>query len=143
MRENRKKFCTEKDYNLESNATRVCSIAPLPTLWMSATKASPCRPRGQGQSRLDKEAVSGKYTFMCFGTYVHHCMRHGQCRWGAAMVPVHHPHAVECLVTSHVERTKQLSRALCGGGDGGSRPRPFGGTVQSECVTVKGAGDSA
>ena len=126
---NGKEFCTERDYNLESNATRVCSIAPWPMLWMTASKASPCPPRGQGQCCLVTEAVSGKYAFMCFGTYVQHCMRHGQCRWGAAMEPVHHPHAVECLGTSHVERMKLSSRALCDGGDGGSRLKPFGGTV--------------
>ena len=78
---------------------------------------------------------------MCFGTYVQHCMRHGQCRCGAAMEPVHHPRAVECLDTSHGERMKQLSRALCGEGVGGSSPTPFGGT--NERVCVKGAGDSA
>jgi len=56
------------------------------------------------------------------------------------MEPVRHPRSVECLGTSHGQRMKQLCRAPCDGGDGGSRPRPFGGTVQS--ASVKGAGDS-
>jgi hypothetical protein len=65
---------------------------------------------------------------MCLRTYVYHCKRHGQCRWGAVMEPVHHPRVVECLGTSHGERMKQLSRALYGG-DVGSKLRPSGGTV--------------
>src|SRR5579863_4913585 len=94
---NGKKFRTEKDYNLGSNATRVCSIAPWPTLWMSPLRASRYRPRCQGQSRLVTEAISEEYNFMCFGTYVQQCMRHGQCRCGAATEHVHHPRAVEYL----------------------------------------------
>lgn len=95
--------------------------------------ASRSRPESSGHG-----VISGEYKFLCFGTYMHHCMRHGQCRWGAAMEPVHHPRSVECLGMSHGERMKQSSRALCDGGDGGSRPKPFGGKVQRACV--KGAG---
>lgn len=66
---------------------------------------------------------------------MHRCMRHGQCRWDAAMEPVHHPRVVVCLGMSHGERMKLSSRALCGGGDVGSCPRPSGGVGRfRECV---------
>jgi hypothetical protein len=124
-----KEFHTEKEYNLESNATRVCSIVPWPRLWTSA-QASPCQPRGQRESHLVRETVSGEYSCKCFGAYVHHRMRHAQCRRGAITGRVHRPRAKEYLGGCHEERTKQLRCVLDGGGDEGLWPRPLVGRLR-------------
>jgi len=50
------------------------------------------------------ENISGEQKFICFETYVRHCMRHALCRWGAATVHVHRPRGMGYLGGTHEER---------------------------------------